>query len=175
MRTKILLGLMFTLALPAWVTDKVQPLNVKLGLWETTTTVASSGEMPIPPDLLAKLTPEQRAKMEERMKARSAGQARTTTRKSCLTKEQLDKALAFGEDRKSCTRTVITSTSSKLGVRFECAEQGMKVEGTVQVEALSPENVEGSVHMTGAGSGHTMNTTSNFTSKWLGPACGDVK
>ena len=175
MRTRILLGLIFTIAIPAWVTDKVQPLNVRLGLWERTTTVTTRGEMPIPPDLLAKLTPEQRAKMEETMKARSAGAPRTTTKKGCLTKEQLDKAFAFGEERKSCTRTIITSTSSKLEVRLECAEQGMKSDGTFQVEALSPENVKGSVHMVATSGDRTMNTTSNFTAKWLGPACGDVK
>jgi hypothetical protein len=61
----VLLGIVLLLSLTVMAADKIQPLNVKLGLWETTHTTTTSGQMPIPPEMLAKLTPEQRAKMEE--------------------------------------------------------------------------------------------------------------
>lgn len=47
---------------------KHQPLNIKTGLWETTSTLKMSGDMPIPAGMLDKLTPEQRARLDERMK-----------------------------------------------------------------------------------------------------------
>src|SRR5947209_10843389 len=136
-----------------WAADKVQPLNVKTGLWETTRTTNTSGQMPIPPELMARLTPEQRAKMEDRMKANSAEKSRTDTSKSCLTKEKLEKA-PFSDEQKECTRTIVSSTSSQAEVKFECDMQGMKANGTVHVEALNPESVKGSAQATMTGGGH---------------------
>src|SRR5690348_14518665 len=69
---------------------KLQPMNVKPGLWETTTTITVAGEMPIPAEVLNRLTPEQRARMEARMKANSSGHTNTNTHKSCVTKEDLE-------------------------------------------------------------------------------------
>jgi hypothetical protein len=152
--------------------DKIQPLNVKLGLWETTHTTTMSGEMPIPPEMLAKLTPEQRAKMEERMKANSAGRTTTSTSKSCLTKEKLEQA-PFSDRGKECAPTILTSTSSNAVIKFTCDMSGMKMSGTINVEALTPENVKGSAQTTATGN-HTMNVNATFTSKWLGSSCGYV-
>ena len=67
----------------AWAQAKFQPLNVKTGLWESTSTSTTVGQMPVPADLLAKLSPEQRAKFEARMKANSAPKTRTFTKKNC--------------------------------------------------------------------------------------------
>jgi hypothetical protein len=90
-----------TLSTATGAADKVRPLNVKLGLWEVTTTVMASEEIPIPAGLLEKLTPEQRARVEERIEARSSQAAKVTRRKFCLTGEQLNKGPIFGQDRKS--------------------------------------------------------------------------
>src|SRR6266702_8368239 len=132
----ILLGLVL-LSGAVWAADKIQPLNVKTGLWETTRTTTTSGQMPIPPELLARLTPEQRAKMEERMKANSAEKSRTDTSKSCLTKEKLEKA-PFSDEQKECTRTIVTSTSNKAEVRFTCEKADTMVNVTINIEALDP-------------------------------------
>jgi hypothetical protein len=77
---------------------KVEPLNVKTGLWEATMTTTTSGAAPIPAELLSRLTPEQRAKMEEgaKVKASFASKTRTITSKSCVTREQLEKG--FGHE-----------------------------------------------------------------------------
>ncbi len=50
-------------------TQKLTPLQVKTGLWEVTTNTTRTRQMPMSPDLMARMTPEQRAKMEEGMKA----------------------------------------------------------------------------------------------------------
>ena len=152
--------------------DKVQPLNVKVGLWELTTAITTGGDLPIPAGLLEKLTPEQRARVEERMKARSSDSTSVSTRKHCLTREQLEKGATFGEDRKSCTRTVVTSTSNKLEMQITCVSQSqnMKSEGTVQVEAIDTERVKGSVRLTVSGD-RAADSTSTFTATWIGPIC----
>ena len=61
MKTKILSLALFGAATVVLAAQKIEPLNVKLGLWEMNTTTKSGGEMPISHALLNKLTPEQRA------------------------------------------------------------------------------------------------------------------
>jgi hypothetical protein len=173
LKTNISLGLIVFAGSALWAADTITPLDVKLGQWESTTTVETTGLPPIPPEVLDRLTPEQRAKMEERLKANASKGPRTTSRKNCLKKEDLDKALSFGSDQKNCTRTIVTSNRSKQEIRMECTAGGGKQTGTIRVEAISSENVKGSTEMTMTGAGRTMNMNSTFTAKWLGPTCSE--
>jgi len=145
---------------------------VKTGLWETTSTITRSGEMPIPAEFLAKMSPEQRAKLEALMKANSAQTSKTRTYKTCETKEKLEKTPFM--NTKECSLTVLSSTSSKADLRVSCQTEGLKSNGDISVEALSTESVKGSGHVTATGGGHTMNMTTTLSSKWLGSSCGDV-
>jgi Protein of unknown function (DUF3617) len=154
--------------------EKFHPLNVKPGLWETTMTKTTTGQLPLPPDALARLTPEQRAKVEERMRANSAPHTTTETRKSCETKQKLAEA-PFSDEEKGCTRTIVTSSSSKVEAKFACDRVGMKTTGTMTVQALSSENVKGSAHISMNTNGHSTDLNATFTSKWLGASCGNVK
>jgi hypothetical protein len=170
-KARILLGLAFLWALPSWTADSVQPLDVKPGLWETATTTEVSGMPPMPADVLAKMAPEQRAKFEAAMKARAAQGAKTTTRRTCMTKEELSKPLTFGDDDKSCQRTIISSSRSKQEGHLECTNETMKRSGDVHIEAINSENVKGSMQMTATGGGRTMNVNMGFTAKWIGTSC----
>lgn len=167
----IFVGLLLASSGCIWAAGKGPTLNVKPGLWETTMTTMTSGEMPIPTELLSKLTPEQRARMEEKMKANSAGKTRTLTDKSCVTKEQIDNGPVFGHEQGKCTQTVVSSTSSMVEVRLECAGDGMNSSGTMRFEALSPESIKGSGQMNANGGGHAMSIHMSVISKWLGPVC----
>ena len=119
------------------------------------------------------MTPEQQARMEAAMKARS-GHATTSTSKSCLTKEKLEKGATFGEERKECTHSVASSSRSKADIKFECTHEDMKINGTIHYDVVDSENVKGTTEMTMSGNGRTMNSNSTFTSKWVSAACGDV-
>lgn len=175
MRRTILAGLLVALSVCVLAENKIQPLNIKTGLWESTTSFIMSGTPPIPAEVLAKLTPEQRARMEERMKASNGDKAQTTTDRSCLTKEKLDEDyLALGK-KQDCTQNVVTATSSKAEVRFTCQHDNVKLSGIIRVEALNTENVKGSGDTSASDGEHTMKGTTTFTSKWLGADCGDVK
>jgi hypothetical protein len=155
----------------AWGAE-FHPLDVKQGEWETTNTMQVTGLPSIPPDVLNQMPPEQRAKMEAMIAARSG---KPTSRNSCMTKEKLQQAWNTGQEGlKACTTTVITSTSSKQDIRIECNRNGMKTNGNIKVEAIDSEHIRGAVQMTAAdpsNSGQGMNMNYSFTSKWIGAAC----
>lgn len=167
MITRVLLVSTLGAAWAAWAAD-YHPLDIKPGQWETRMTTDMNGPPPISPELLAKLPPEQRAKLEQRT---SALGSRTMTRKGCLTKEKLDKPTLFGNEQRSCTYAIKTSTSRTQEISVECANEKMKSNGTVHIEALDSENVKASVHMTMSFGEKTSEINSSWTSKWIGPAC----
>jgi len=150
---------------------EIQPLNVKPGLWETSRTYKSSGAPPIPADTLARLSPEQRARLEQRINANSAGNTNTVTDKHCVTKEDVEKA-DFGQGKGECTYNVETSTSTRAKGTYSCLVQGMNANGAIDITASDPEHITGSTHGTLGGGGHTMNVESSFTSRFLTPNCG---
>ena len=146
-----------------------EPLNVKLGQWETTTTMQMSGMPAIPQDALDKMTPQQRQMIEERMKSM---QGKPTTTKYCVKQEDIDKAMKFGTDDKDCTRTIVTSTSTAQEIKIECNRDSGKATGTLRIEAAGSDTVKGTVQMNmTSGGGRSMTMNSSFTSKWLGPTC----
>lgn len=152
---------------------KVQPLNVKTGLWETTTTYKMSGELPIPPEMLNRLTPEQRARMEERMRARS-GQSNSTTYQNCITKEDLENP--DFTDRKQCTWTTLEVNSTYAKGSATCQpDSGMTLSGSGEITVVDQEHVKGSVHLNATGSGRGMTTDTTFTSKWIASECTNKK
>jgi len=165
--------------------------DAKPGLWETTVTIEMSGLPAMPtmpqltPEQLAQMPPEARARLQAMMAARG-GSPRTSTNKSCVTKEMIDKGMGFGNDNNNaanCTRKVVTNTSSQVALHIECTpeKQDMKVVGDIKVERLDAEHVKysGTTTMSGApGSstaGRNVETKINGTSKWLSSDCGDVK
>ena len=152
---------------------KYQPLNVKTGLWQTTWTSNVTGRPPVSSEMLAQLTPEQRARIEAAMNKMATQGPRTRTSKSCLTKEKLEKD-PFNDKDKSCTETVLASTGSRMEIHEVCAEENTKADITVHIEALNSENVKGTVHSNTTGGGNTMKINGTFTSKWLGAVCKDT-
>lgn len=174
MKKLLLLGLCPLLGNAA---DTIRPLDVKLGLWESTTTSEMTGMPPIPDELLAKMTPEQRSRMEAAAKARGAQSKKApSVHQSCVTKESLAKAQNFGnDDRLSCQRNIIRSSSTAQDIRFECDVSGIKSTGNIHVEAVNPEHVKGTSQVEAAGGKNAMTMKVNFESRWIGPDCSAMK
>jgi hypothetical protein len=149
-----------------------QPLNVKTGLWQTTVTYKTSGAPPVSAGMLENLSPEQRARLEARMSATNAN-GRTETQKRCLTQEELQKPIDFTD--KSCTWEIEESTSARARGNVSCSSSGITLNGTGTFEALDPEHVQGSQHMTSTGGGNAMTVDGTFTSTWLAANCGNVR
>ena len=154
---------------------QIHPLDVKTGLWEVTSTPQVGAMPPMPPHL-GRLTPEQRAKIEERWKANAAERAKPRPRILVSPRKKLTNETPFGEHKPSCKRTVLTSTSSTLEVQEQCAEANRtKLDVTFRVEAVNSENVKGVVEAAMSGGGRAMKTSSEITGKWVSPVCGTVQ
>ena len=148
-----------------WAADSV-PFAVKTGTWETTSTTQMSGGPQIPPEVLQKMPPEQRARLEERMHGRS------TTTRNCVTEEDLKKAFNVGDQRSNCTRSVISSSASKQEIKIECSNDRIKTTGIIHIESSGNELVKGTMDMTTTGAGgQDMKINSTFVSKWVGADC----
>jgi Protein of unknown function (DUF3617) len=175
MRYQLLLVLIVCSSLCVLATDAITPLNVREGLWEVTVTHSMSGAPAVPPDVLANMTPEQRARIADAMKQSGVGEPKTDVRKECITKEKLAKHLAFSSNRGECTRTVVSSTGSKLELKIHCEEKQNITDGALVLEALNSDSVKGTMHSVVNSSGRNMIMNFTFTSKYLGETCGDVK
>lgn len=171
MTTKILLALTLALcwSMTGWAADTFHPLDVKPGQWESSTTMNTNGAPLIPPEVLARMTPDQRAKLEERAKALSG---RTTVNKTCVKREKLDKPFTWGHEDKACTYALGESSGTVQEIHVECNRENRKSTGTIRVEALDSENIKGSVQMTLAMGDRTREFNTTFTAKYVGPACG---
>jgi Protein of unknown function (DUF3617) len=159
--------------LPALAADNA-PFKVKPGLWEVTSDSERSGALPIPPEALERMTPDQRAKLEAAMQQSMGPRHRVT--KHCITQADIDKGFErMGEmDRAQCTRTVTASASTVRAGTFTCT--GMEnASGTYRFEAKSTESVVGTWNATLNNSGKTMTMKNALQGKWLGADCGDVK
>ncbi len=192
MKTTILFGIAMLCPLAALTAQEIKPFDARPGLWETTTNIEVSGMPAIPQSAMPQLTPDQLAKMPpaarqqlEAMMAGRGGAPRATTTKSCVTKESLDKAMAFGNNNQAnCNRRIVNSSPSKIEVHVDCAPDKMNMTMVMDatVERVDAEHVKFSGTMknsgTGSGTGNTVRTVESkmsATSKWLSADCGDVK
>ncbi len=79
--------------------------------------------------------------------------------------------VAVMADGKSCTWTLLTSTSNKVEMRGDCIDQGFKTEAKLQIEALSPQEAEGSLQFSTNDENTIPATASPFKAKWIAPRC----
>lgn len=157
--------LLVAVALPVLAADSLQ---VKTGVWETTTTMQMSG-MSIPADTLAKMPPAQRAQMEQMMRNMGAGAPRTDKRKSCVTEKDLKEG-AFrnpAENNQQCKYTTVSSTARHQEYTFQCSEQGHIANGRMVLDAADSMHVQGTADV----KSDAANINIKFTSQWLGANC----
>jgi hypothetical protein len=150
--------------------DNVTPLNVQSGLWETTSVTERSGMPPIPAEALAKMPPEQRARIEAQLKSTP----QTTTKQSCFTPEEVAKGFGWNNTDKSCRQTIVTSSGSKQEIKWEC-DGPQKGSGSMKIEAPDSSHVNSLINITMGANGHEMTMKITNTAKWLSNSCGDVK
>jgi hypothetical protein len=162
--------------------QEIKAIDVKPGLWENTTTSEMSGVLPnmpqISPDQLARIPPEQRARVEAMMKG-GVGAPQTNTIKACVTKEQLSKPL-FDNGDKSCAYKLTNSSSSTQQIHVECDRNNNKSTGDITFERVDSEHVKGTAVLKVSGgttntAAQGMNVKLTFSNKFLSSDCGSVK
>lgn len=145
--------------------------NVKTGAWEITTTTTSTGSV-LPAEALAKMPPEQRAKIEQAMQARS-GKPTTRVDKHCVAQKDLDEDRLFESTNDShCTRRVVTKSATRIVLEQTCAApQASKA--TITIEAQSPDSFTTTVDMARTGGDWKMHLDSR--GRWLGASCAGIE
>jgi len=157
-------------------------IDVKTGLWEITSTRSSSGmpQMPatpqIPPEALANMPPEYRARIERAMKAAQGRAGGERVQQVCVTRDALQRGLAFGtESRPSCKHTIRTHSRTTWEVQQTCNERGGRQTVHVRYEAPRPDTMNGTVEIAMNDGGRQMTMKQVMRGRWLGPDCGNVK
>jgi hypothetical protein len=160
----------FVAMVPALAADNT-PFKVKPGLWETNTEMERSGVPPIPPEVLARLTPEQRAKLDQQ----PTGPHHSVS-KRCLTQADVDKGFEpmTGMEGAKCTRTVTADTPTLRAGHLACSGE-MTGGGNYRFEARTPESIVGNWDLAMSSGDRTMTMKGAVQAKWLGSDCGDVK
>ncbi len=172
MKTTILLGMAVLCGTAAWAAE----FDIRPGLWEMTTTMQMSGLPPIPN--FDQIPAEQRARIEAAMN--NVTGPHTTTVKSCVTKEGIDKAIAQANSnsRNKCETKIVSMTASKVVMHIECtpdAKNAAKTTGDVTIERQDAEHYTGTGAMKSTGSGHSMDVKWTMAGKFVAADCGNVK
>jgi Protein of unknown function (DUF3617) len=143
--------------------------DVKTGLWETTVNTHMNGMPPIPDEVLARMTPEQKQRMM------GGGGPRTV--KVCVTEEKLNKGTDFGgNDRPNCKRTILTNTAKVMDLQEDCVDKdGTTSVAKIHYAVASNDLVNGTIHIDMNRAGKAMTIDGTLQSKWVGDSCGDVK
>jgi uncharacterized protein DUF3617 len=146
-------------------------LNVKLGLWEITSRTSMSGMPPIPKELLATMTPEQRAKMEADFKAEVAKGPIERTDRECITKEDLEHPFS-SSNTENCKQTTVQITATTQELRLVCTgtQQGT---GTFRVSTPTPESMTGELDLKLGEGKDILGVKAQLKGRWIGADCGD--
>jgi hypothetical protein len=145
-------------------------LNIKMGLWQMTTTMTMTGNMPMPD--LSKLPPDQQEKVKAQMGA-MMGTPQTHTDPKCMTKESFDKADFTGN--KNCKTVLTTNTASAVDLQVTCTEQQGTTTGTMHIEAPTTESIKATLNGSAVMGAQTMKMSGTMTGKWVSTDCGTVK
>jgi len=170
-RKPLFAAAVFSLLASALPVHAAEPMDLKLGLWETTVTTNISGSL-MSESTLKQMSPEQRARIEAAMKKRAADGPKAHTTRTCLTKEKLnrpfDKQGESGNGK--CTNTVVTATRTVQDYKIQCTGPDAR-SGVMHMEAQSPERFKSTVKMTSSRS--TVNVELN--GRWVAADCGKQK
>ena len=143
MRKMIMLGAISFAVTLVVAADNIQPLNLKAGLWQVTTTMTIQG----------------------------MGAPQTRTYKSCVTKENMNQ-YPFTDRENDCKYKVQSSTGSHMDVSGSCVYQGgEKADFKIQLDVIDSEHAQGSGQLTLAGPQGTMHGDYSGKGKWIAASC----
>jgi len=171
-RSLITIAAALALALGVPLQTFAASFNVRPGAWQMSMSTLLVGN-PLPPEALASMPPEKRARVEEAMKAR-AGKPVTITHKACVSQEDLDQNRIIQADKNDnqCTRKVLSKSASRLVMEQTCPEPHASTT-QMTIEAKTPETLSANiVRVRGDGKGKVTVDVKGF---WLGPDCAGIK
>jgi Protein of unknown function (DUF3617) len=168
-------ALMASVALGGTMTSALAaPLDVKPGLWEMTIHTETHGQLPVPPEVLQKLSPERRAAMEEKMKARNS-QPHAHVYKDCITQQKLDKdedSFLAGEPDMKCESKLSKHTRNSIAGTRHCTKGSVQQTEDLVFEAQDREHITGKVNVSVRNGTNTMTSKGNLSGHWISALCG---
>lgn len=145
-------------------------LNIKTGLWEVTATTQMSGMPPLPKELLDKMSPEQKAQLQQSMEA-AGGTPRTDTSRECITERDLERPFESANPD-DCKSEIIKRTRTTQEVKLTCTGE-YKGNGLLRIHTPNPNTMTGDLEVS-VGNGETaMTVKSEMKGRWLGEDCGE--
>ncbi len=155
----------------------------KPGLWEVQTTTKGAGMpggggMPDMSESMSKMSPQQRAMVEQMMKERGVGMgAKPHSFRYCLSKERAERDFVpQSEPDTDCTHKLNATSSTEAKFSFSCKRKdGSTVEGEGRAYDLTPESYAMDMHMKMQHKGKPMDMDMQQKGKWLGSDCKDLK
>ena len=124
---------------------------MKMGLWESTTTMTM--KMPDMPNM-------------------PGGVPRTTKVRSCMTPENYAKNFYNSQQQKDCTRTNETWSGGKYTVDISCPAMNSK--GHLEMNVSSMESGHGTMHMDMSPGGRSMSMDMTIDTHFVSADCGSV-
>jgi hypothetical protein len=161
---------LLTCAVLAGTALAADKLNVKTGLWELTTVTSVTGMPPIPKDMLEKLSPEQRAAVEEGMQHEASRAPERQVSKECITPKDLEDPFTGSSEEKDCKHTVVTRTATTQEIRLVC-NGTPKGSGSFKVSTPTPESMTGDLNVKMGEGKEVMEIKATVTGKWLSATC----
>jgi hypothetical protein len=165
-------AVLLSMRLTGAVLAQAPALDIKMGLWEITTTAQIRGQMAID---TRDMTPELKDAMEKAMK-KVASETYSSVAKKCVSKEWLAQWIFMGEPPAghTCTQTPTKNTRASLDVTITCTGEHAST-SQVHFDALSPSSIKGAMKITGTEQARTTTTSVALTGKWLRTDCGSEK
>jgi hypothetical protein len=148
--------------LSASTTASAETLDVKEGLWESTSTLAIEG-LQIPPALLQNLPAAQRNQLE-RM------DGRPHVDQACVTQKDIVAGFMRFDKQSACTRVTTAASPRSYAADITCTGI-LAGTGTLKVQAPSPSRVQG----TAALQSMLGNVNMTLDARWIGASCDALK
>ncbi len=144
---------------------RAQTFAAKPGEWELTSMMRGNA---VPPEQLARMTPQQRAEVERMIAEHGGADGQSTTRKTCIRREDLDRD-DFGRPpgESNCTTKRTSRTATKVVLATKCSGPP-PLTGAMEFEAKTPELIIGSIDQQRP-DGSTFHV--GIVGKWLRATC----
>ena len=170
MRARLVFLTSFLLAVPAM---SATTLDIQPGLWERVTSVTIEGGAEPHGLNLERLTPEQRARIEERLAERS----QPTTRKTlqCVTPavvQEWSNFEAHERETPDCKRTFVEE--SPRHIRYTASCNGGRTTGEFEFTASAADRVDARMYVVERTDAGERRIRTVWQGRWLAASCGEL-
>jgi hypothetical protein len=150
-------------------------LDVQPGLWEIATSGSASGVPVIPPEVLARIKPEQRLMAQAMLLALVAEANAPHQLRICITPEQLRQG--FDPNRlnhSGCHQTIRAGSPAHIEMRVACTGKD-PLTGAMHLDAPDQRTVTGGLDVEAGQGADRLTVRQSLRGRWLGASCGGVR